>query len=91
MAGWEGGELRTWQPLGWPGASWGCWPLRFKCSDGRFHVPVSTRISTHPFPPPPNRQLAYILGRHGLNLNLEEGPAAVEDEELREQLQAIIR
>ncbi len=36
-------------------------------------------------------QLAYILGRHGLSLNLEEGPAAVEDEELREQLQAIIR
>jgi 26S proteasome regulatory subunit N1 len=37
------------------------------------------------------KQLAYILGRHGLSLNLEDGPAAVEDEELREQLQAIIR
>jgi 26S proteasome regulatory subunit N1 len=37
------------------------------------------------------KQLAYILGRHGLVLNLEEGPAAVEDEELREQLQQIIR
>jgi 26S proteasome regulatory subunit N1 len=36
------------------------------------------------------KQLAYILGRHGLSLNLEDGPAAVEDEELREQLQAII-
>lgn len=37
------------------------------------------------------KQLAYILGRHGLFLDLTEGPAAVEDEELREQLQQIIR
>ncbi|GAB4816037.1 hypothetical protein N2152v2_003083 [Parachlorella kessleri] len=36
------------------------------------------------------KQLAYILGRHGLILDLAEGPAAVEDEELREQLQQII-
>jgi hypothetical protein len=37
------------------------------------------------------KQLAYILGRHGLMLDLEEGPAAVGDEELREQLQQIMR
>lgn len=37
------------------------------------------------------KQLAYILGRHGLVLDLSEGPAAVEDEELREALQQIIR
>mgnify|MGYP001142518476 CR=1 FL=1 len=36
------------------------------------------------------KQLAYILGRHGLILDLAEGPAAVEDEELREALQQII-
>lgn len=36
-------------------------------------------------------QLAYILGRHGLALNLEEGPAAVEDDDLREQLTQIMR
>ncbi|EFN53700.1 hypothetical protein CHLNCDRAFT_25435, partial [Chlorella variabilis] len=36
------------------------------------------------------KQLAYIMGRHGLALDLEGGPAAVEDEELREQLQQII-
>ncbi|KAI3425164.1 hypothetical protein D9Q98_008935 [Chlorella vulgaris] len=36
------------------------------------------------------KQLGYILGRHGLMLDLEEGPAAVGDEELREQLQQIM-
>lgn len=36
-------------------------------------------------------QLAYILGRHGLLLDLEDGPAAVADEELKEQLTAIMR
>ena len=37
------------------------------------------------------KQLAYILGRHGLGVNLEEGPAAVADDDLREQLQQIMR
>lgn len=36
-------------------------------------------------------QLAYILGRHGLALNLEDGPAAVADDDLREQLAQIMR
>jgi hypothetical protein len=37
------------------------------------------------------KQLAYILGRHGLVLDLSEGPAAVADDSLREELQQIIR
>ncbi|KAL4435475.1 hypothetical protein ABPG77_006237 [Micractinium sp. CCAP 211/92] len=36
------------------------------------------------------KQLAYILGRHGLALNLEDGPAAVADDDLREQLAQIM-
>eukprot|EP00887_Chlorella_sp_A99_P000106 scaffold16.g106.t1 len=36
------------------------------------------------------RQLAYILARQGLVLDLEEGPAAVADDEEREALQQII-
>lgn len=44
-----------------------------------------------PRPCPRAPQLAYILGRHGLALNLEDGPAAVADDDLREHLVAIIR
>ncbi|KAG2434205.1 hypothetical protein HXX76_007931 [Chlamydomonas incerta] len=36
------------------------------------------------------KQLAYLLARHGFALNLEEGPAAVEDDDLREALREII-
>jgi len=36
------------------------------------------------------KQLCYLLARHGYALDLEEGPAAVEDEDLREQLREII-
>ena len=52
-----------------------------------------THAHTHAPPAEPlyKKQLAYIMGRHGLALDLEGGPAAVEDEELREQLQQIIR
>lgn len=36
------------------------------------------------------KQLGYLLARQGFALDLEEGPAAVEDDELRESLQQII-
>mmetsp|Transcript_31070 Transcript_31070/g.68978 ORF Transcript_31070/g.68978 Transcript_31070/m.68978 type:complete len:901 (-) Transcript_31070:581-3283(-) len=36
------------------------------------------------------KQLGYLLARQGFALNLEEGPAAVEDDTLREQLREII-
>ena len=34
--------------------------------------------------------MCYLLARHGYALDLEDGPAAVEDEDLREQLREII-
>ncbi|KAG2494897.1 hypothetical protein HYH03_006832 [Edaphochlamys debaryana] len=36
------------------------------------------------------KQLGYLLARHGFAINLEEGPAAVEDDTLRESLREII-
>lgn len=36
------------------------------------------------------KQLCYLLARHGYRLDLEEGPAAVEDEGEREQLREVI-
>ncbi|KIY99543.1 26S proteasome regulatory subunit N1, partial [Monoraphidium neglectum] len=36
------------------------------------------------------KQLAYLLARHGHALDLEDGPAAVEDEALRDSLREII-
>ncbi|EFJ39963.1 26S proteasome regulatory complex [Volvox carteri f. nagariensis] len=36
------------------------------------------------------QQLGYLLARHGFSINLEEGPAAVEDDSLRESLREII-
>lgn len=35
------------------------------------------------------KQLAYLLARHGAALDLEDGPAAVADEGLRDELRAI--
>ena len=36
------------------------------------------------------KQLGYLFARHGFAVNLEEGPTAVEDDTLREQLREII-
>jgi 26S proteasome regulatory subunit N1 len=36
------------------------------------------------------KQLGYLLARHGFTLKLDEGVAAIEDEDLREQLRLII-
>lgn len=36
------------------------------------------------------KQLGYLLARHGVALNLEEGPAAVMDDDVRESLREII-
>ena len=65
-----------------------CPPRSLPRTARRPHAPRPLR---RPAPPRAAAQLAYILARHGLSLDLEEGPAAVEDEELREQLQQIIR
>lgn len=35
------------------------------------------------------KQLCYLLARHGLMLDLEDGPCAVEDGDLRDQLREV--
>jgi 26S proteasome regulatory subunit N1 len=37
------------------------------------------------------KQLAHIFARHGVVLDLDDGPAAVDDDDLKEQLQVIMR
>ncbi|GIL54030.1 hypothetical protein Vafri_9585 [Volvox africanus] len=75
--------------------------LRIYSGQKRWHdaLRVALRLNSRPdvesvfaacSEPLEKKQLGYLLARHGFALNLEEGPAAVEDDNLREALREII-
>ncbi|GLC40481.1 hypothetical protein PLESTB_000708900 [Pleodorina starrii] len=75
--------------------------LRIYTTQARWHdaLRVALRLNSRPdveavfaacSEPPAKKQLGYLLARHGFAMNLEEGPAAVEDDALRESLLEII-
>ncbi|KXZ55777.1 hypothetical protein GPECTOR_2g1327 [Gonium pectorale] len=75
--------------------------LRIYTGQARWHdaLRVALRLNSRPDveavfaacgEPQAKKQLGYLLARHGFSINLEEGPAAVEDDALRESLREVI-